>query len=154
MAPVTILAASVLIFSSFSLLYKGQLSKIMLTYSNVGLMKEKYIVCRVLRSRSNLRFLSILRFLVAFDVIKSICSSQWQAMLKTNPRCFWLDTSFIGVLLKYTVGWLILCCFREINKVSVFCGLKFTSQFLDQTCTLSRSLFKFSAATFGSSIMV
>ena len=67
--PVTILAASFCILSSSDFSYRVQLSHIDSLYSNIGLMKLKYIICNDFLSNSNFSFLMAFTRFQAFSLI-------------------------------------------------------------------------------------
>ena len=149
-APVTIIAASIWIFSSSFFSYCVQLSQIISAYSKIGRINEKYMVCKVERSSWYFNFRSMLILFHALGDISLKCSCQEHVLLKTNPRCLWEMTFFISVSFMYKGGWAGGTAFLDIINSSVLFGLKFTNQVWDHKWILSKSAFINSAAVVGS----
>ena len=148
-APVTIKAASIWIFSKSFFSYWVQLSLTTSAYSNIGLINVKYIVWSVFLSNWNL---SIRRRFTLFHALKAIsctCSCQEHDLFKINPKCLWLSTFLIWVLSIYKGGWAGGTVFREIISSSVLLGLKLTNHCFDHSCILFKSAFIKLAAVSG-----
>ena len=84
-------------------------------------------------------------------VIMSICLFQLPSSESCSPRCLCPVTVLMIVLFIIRLGWWGLFNFREIVMVSGFCGLKFTSHFVDNACNFTRSSLSVCAVSCGSS---
>ena len=142
------------IFSRDCFMYRGQLSQIISEYSRIGLMNEKYMICNDFLSSWNFSDLRILSLVWAFVSILFIWSPQWRLLLNISPRCLCLSISFTWMLFIERGGWSAETVFLEINRLSVFWGLKFTSQFSDHLCTFSKLKLSSSPAVFAFSIIM
>ena len=84
-------------------------------------------------------------------VIMSICLFQLPSSESCSPRCLCSVTVLMIVLFIIRLGWWGLYNFREIVMVSVFCGLKFTSHFVDHACNFTMPSLSVCAVSCGSS---
>ena len=138
-APVTITAASIWMFSSFCLSYNEQLSQTTLLYSRSGRLKAMYSFSSALRSITFSALIMLSRC-NAFLEISSICICHFAFSENIIPKCLWLVTSFILILFKNKGGWLIVLVLVDTHNVSVLFGVKSTKHCFDQLwILLSRS---------------
>ena len=156
MAPVTILAASIYIFSSSSSWYFVKLHQTTSAYSNVGLIKDVYIISNDFLFRWNLSVLIIWIRCHAFDVIKCICLCQLPLLSNVIPKCLWLST-LVSVSLFMIRGWwtgLLNLRLREKSIDSVFLRLNKTSHLSAHEDIFARSWLRVFDALSGESTII
>jgi hypothetical protein len=124
-SPATILADSNCTFSSFATSRSKHPSHTSQSYSNVGLMKVRYIFDRVCLERVNFSFLRTLTYLKAAFTMLSIWLVQFPSDAKVNPKCLWFFTISTGSPLnrRSKCGTALV----EITRALVFLGLKSTN---------------------------
>ena len=125
--PDIILIASIWTFSKILIKYILWGSHTTSTYSNSGLIKDKYNFSSDNLFSLNFNMRRIFNLEYALSMTSSICLFHEPSSEIVTPRCLWYFTSSSCWLFIIRDGWCGLLTFREITIVSVFWGLKLTN---------------------------